>query len=120
MKTKINNKLIKETESNSMGLAKEIQKGAKAYGFIFVHSYEGDVEEILKMGSNVIDRPEMIKCNKNMIVVSSKVLKQGSHIFLGVCRLKGLAKGYVEFVENGLAYISGMGETLITLDDLNA
>jgi hypothetical protein len=105
----INKKLLKEVAQESRGLPEIFLK--KNVPLIFVHSYP-NLDRVL-MGMDVITRAASVGFHKDgAIVLHTKSLKEGTHVFIGLPRLKGVAKAFVERIDGDLAYITGMGEEL--------
>jgi len=95
---------------DSRGLPKEFIK-AKKDTLVFIHSYP-NLDRVLA-GQDLICRAFLQASHKNgAIAVKAHGLKAGTHVFIGLPRLKGVAKAYVEEIDGDIAYISGMGVEL--------
>lgn len=105
--------LIKQTQQESCDYPKEILSGAKR-GMVFIHDKATDLHQIETMGAGVITRANVVLADKACLVVADPqgTLKEGTHYFVGVPRLRQVANIYVEKVDNGLAYISAMSSHL--------
>jgi hypothetical protein len=95
----------------SRGLPPKLLKGLKTAPFVFVHSYP-NLDRVLQ-GMDLLARAGLKNFHSaGVLIVDARGLTAGSHVFVGIPRLKGVGKAYVEKIEKGLAYIVGMGSEL--------
>lgn len=101
--------------SEALNLAMESSRGfpnqfeKPKHDLVFIHSYP-NLDRVL-MGMDVVNRSKAIVVD-GVMLTSAKGLKEGQHVFLGLPRLKGVAKGYVEAIIGDTAFLSGMGSEL--------
>ncbi len=100
--------IVNELAEESRGMPDEFMRRLKKDpAFVFVHSYP-NLDRVLQ-GGDLLSRAKLWGSHTaGVIVVSSDKLKQGTHVFLGLPGLRGVAKGYVEKIEGAHAYIVGM------------
>lgn len=102
---------IRTAKESSRGLPKEIVSAAKKNGWVFIHSYP-NLDTVLQ-GGDLIGRPKVLHIDDEILVVDSSQMikkpKEGDYVFIGVVRIKGVGRGYVERVTKNQIYISGMG-----------
>lgn len=91
----------------SRGFPKQFRKPFMP--LVFVHAYP-DLDEVLK-GNHLIQVAQA-NYEKDVMMMFSNGMSEGEHVFLGLPRLKGVAKGYVEKIVDGIAYIAGMGSEI--------
>jgi hypothetical protein len=99
---------MEAARESARGFPDEIEAHAKKGGMLFIHSYP-DMDAALA-GMNVIGRPTCLFVDNEIMIIEAKQMKakEGDYIFIGIPRLKGLGKGYVEKIVDGKAYVAGM------------
>jgi hypothetical protein len=109
---------LEEIAYSNHGFVPEFLTLAKKAPFVFVHKYP-DADAALK-GMDLIARAPIVENYKDEILILSMKgatslggMKEGEHVFLSVPRWKKLAKGLVEKIADGKAYVVGMGSEAI-------
>lgn len=105
---------IVELAAESRGLPKEFIRGLKKAPFVFVHAYP-NLDRVLA-GMDLIARAPVDSFHSEGVIALNikglKGIREGAHVFVGLPGIKGVAKGYVEKIENKIAYVVGMGQEM--------
>lgn len=84
----------------------------KKAAFVFVHKYPNADKAL--MGGDLLTRAKLLEnIDNEVLVLEAKGLSPDTHVFLSLPSWKKLAKGYVEKIVSGRAYVVGMGSDVI-------
>lgn len=111
----MNKNELQTLKENSNGIVPQLLKKLKNGNTLFI-SKHGNVDQVLN-GMDLLGRCEIVSFDEDLITVKvekKSKIKEDTHIFYSTTGDKGLACGYVEKIEAGLAYISGTNSDYFT------